>query len=104
MTSMGRLNGRLMPSWSAPVTRWIGRLVRGGGVTARNAKSRFWFCEVFQPRATVILFTTQAPWGAWPERYPGMNAMFLKGPPEYTQWAAVRTMAWGLLLMTLAVQ
>ena len=35
--------------------------VPGGGVTARNAKSRLGFCDCFQPVATVIVFTGHDP-------------------------------------------
>ena len=39
----------------------LGPPVPGGGVTARNAKSRLGFCDCFQPVATVIVFTGHDP-------------------------------------------
>ena len=56
----------LMPSCSPPVTSWIGFLVPAGGVTARNAKSRFGSLDCCQPAATVIVFTVHAPYGLMP--------------------------------------
>jgi hypothetical protein len=48
------------------VTNWIGLLVPGGGVTARNAKSGLGFCDCFQPAATVIVFAGHNPLGLTP--------------------------------------
>src|SRR3979411_2209286 len=104
VTSRGRRYGRLMPSRSPPVTCWICRRVPAGGGAARNAKSRFWFCECTHPVATVIFLTTHAPCGCRPLWYPGANSMLLARPAEKREAAAVMTRFSWALSTTLAVQ